>query len=129
MGCPWWLSGQNMNAGRMAEWDGFTPLTAQDEQMFAMKDRTKVVPEGERNVADVPPMMRGRASQPNPLWHSLALRPSGVQAKLVVSQPADPAEQEADQVADHVMRSATSRPGHRISVGASPSNECSDCEE
>lgn len=41
----------------------------------------------------------------------LALRPSGVQAKLTVSQPDDPFEQEADQVADRVMR------------------KCSGCEE
>ena len=40
----------------------------------------------------------------SPTWQMLALRPGGVQAKLTVSQPDDPFEQEADQVADRVMR-------------------------
>ena len=96
--------------------------------MYATQMKAKAIPEGQHGVADVPPV-RGRVSKPNPLGRSLALRPSGVQATLVVSQPADPGEQEADEVADRVMRSATSRPGHRISAGASPSPECGDCQE
>jgi len=40
----------------------------------------------------------------SPTWQMLAMRPGGVQAKLTVSQPDDPFEQEADRVADRVMR-------------------------
>lgn len=42
----------------------------------------------------------------NSLWQSLALRPLQLQPKLSVSEPRDPYEQEADRVADRVMRSA-----------------------
>lgn len=40
----------------------------------------------------------------NPIWQSLALRPLAIQPKLSVSQPDDPFEQEADRVAERVMR-------------------------
>jgi hypothetical protein len=40
----------------------------------------------------------------NPVWQSLALRPFGIQPKLAISQPNDPYEQEADRVAERVMR-------------------------
>jgi Domain of unknown function (DUF4157)/Calpain family cysteine protease len=48
----------------------------------------------------------GKAPRKNSAWESLAMRPVGVQAKLTISQPGDAYEQEADQVADHVMRSS-----------------------
>ncbi len=44
------------------------------------------------------------APEPNSIWQSLALRPAAIQPKLNVSQPGDPYEQEADQVADQVTR-------------------------
>jgi len=45
----------------------------------------------------------------NPLWQSLALGPTAIQAKLAISQPDDPYEQEADRVADRkVVLSACS---------------------
>lgn len=47
------------------------------------------------------------ATEPNPLWQSLATR---AQAKLKVSAPDDPAEQEADRVAEQVMRSPETSP-------------------
>lgn len=50
----------------------------------------------------------GRARQVipkiNPLWQSLALRPAFIQPKLTISQPSDSYEQEADHIADRVMR-------------------------
>src|SRR5205823_155513 len=42
--------------------------------------------------------------QSNPVWQTLALGPLGVQTKLTVSQPDDPYEREADQIADRVIR-------------------------
>lgn len=42
--------------------------------------------------------------KPNPEWQSLALRTTAIQPKLTVSQPGDPYEQEADRVAEQVMR-------------------------
>ncbi|HET9712273.1 MAG TPA: DUF4157 domain-containing protein, partial [Pyrinomonadaceae bacterium] len=55
-------------------------------------------------------------SDSSPTWQMLAMRPGGVQAKLTVSQPGDPFEQEADQVADRVMRMEVQR-------------KCTGCEE
>jgi hypothetical protein len=70
----------------------------------------------------------------NPVWQSLALRTIGTQPKLTVSQPSDPYEQEADQIADRVMRMAAPQ-----STGSQPSfsawtlpqiqRKCDHCEE
>jgi hypothetical protein len=51
------------------------------------------------------------SSENNPLWQSLALNSSGIHPKLTVGQADDPHEQEADQVADRVMRMETRQPG------------------
>lgn len=40
----------------------------------------------------------------NSLWQSLALRPLTIQPKLTINQPGDAYEQEADRVAEQVMR-------------------------
>src|SRR6185295_16965699 len=63
------------------------------------------------------------ASEPesSPTWQMLALRPGGVQAKLTVSQPDDPFEQEADRVADRVMR--------MDAPGVTVQRMCAGCEE
>jgi peptidoglycan/xylan/chitin deacetylase (PgdA/CDA1 family) len=50
---------------------------------------------------------RESAAKPNPLWQSLALRSVAIQPKLRVSQSGDPYEQEADRVADQVVRTTT----------------------
>lgn len=55
----------------------------------------------------------------NPHWQSIALDFKGNQTKLSVSKPGDAHEQEADQVADQVMRSAT--PNSKL--GRNSSNE------
>jgi outer membrane protein OmpA-like peptidoglycan-associated protein len=45
----------------------------------------------------------------NSVWHSLSLGGLHAQAKLAVSAPQDPSEQEADLVADQVMRMSAQR--------------------
>ena len=45
----------------------------------------------------------------NPIWQSLALRPSAIQAKLSISQPGDTYEREADHIADQIMRMPPAR--------------------
>ena len=40
----------------------------------------------------------------NPVWHQLATSVPGVQAKLKIGSPGDKYEQEADRVAEQVMR-------------------------
>jgi hypothetical protein len=58
------------------------------------------------------------------------LRGRGIQAKLTVSQPSDPAEREADQVADHVMRAPAA--GYSISAPcscAAGGETCQECEQ
>lgn len=51
-----------------------------------------------------------KSQQGNPAWQTLALRPAAVQTKLEVSQPGDAYEQQADRVAEHVMRQSTTQP-------------------
>lgn len=60
------------------------------------------------------------AAKSNPVWQTLAMRPLSLQAKLKVSQPGDAAEQEADQVAEQVMRQSGEAKVQRM---------CSACEE
>lgn len=74
------------------------------------------------------------ASQHNPLWQSLAQRPVAIQPKLNVRQPEDPQEQEADQVADQVMRMATAPVGDsNLSFSSAAAlkvqRKCDECEE
>jgi len=73
-------------------------------------------------------------AKPNPLWQSLALRPDAIQRKLIVSQPDDPYEREADHMADRVVRMATPSGIHdKLSVSSDASlkaqRKCAPCEE
>ena len=64
---------------------------------------------GETSSDREPPEARPaalRAEKSNPVWQSLAARPVSLQFKLKVSQPGDAYEEEADEVADQVMRMA-----------------------
>src|ERR1041384_3638577 len=63
------------------------------------------------------------ASEPesSATWQMLAMRPTDVQAKLTISQPDDPFEQEADRVADRVMRMED--------PGVTVQRKCDGCEE
>src|SRR5438477_3536275 len=67
---------------------------------------------GDQSMVKPPPLS-------NPLWRSIALR-TGTQAKLTVSQPNDPYEQEADRIADHVMQAAESPAGQTSAEDRSP---------
>lgn len=64
------------------------------------------------------------AAKSNPVWQTLAMRPHSLQTKLKVSQPGDAAEQEADHVAEQVMRMKVTG-----STGNTVQRMCSACEE
>lgn len=74
--------------------------------MFATQTnkKTKTVAEKKPQRADA--AMAKDSPEPNPVWQSLALSPLSIQRKLAISQPDDPYEQEADDIAEHVMRIA-----------------------
>ncbi|HXU46557.1 MAG TPA: hypothetical protein VN783_13600, partial [Thermoanaerobaculia bacterium] len=66
---------------------------------------------------------------PGPLWHRLATSAGPLQAKLAVNTPGDAHEQEADRVADQVLRMPDpAAPGF---TPAPPAIQrlCSHCEE
>src|SRR6266849_4186015 len=70
----------------------------------------------------------------NALWQSLALRPSAIQPKLAISQPADAYEQEADQIADRVMRmdashSSSTKPSVSSNASLTAQRNCGRCGE
>jgi hypothetical protein len=69
----------------------------------------------------------------NPLWQSLALGPTAIQRKLAVSQPGDAYEQEADRIAERVMRMANTATQDEMSFSRNTSTtvqrKCGECEE
>ena len=72
------------------------------------------------------------APQSNPVWQSLALRPVATRPKLTVGQPGAHDEQEADHVADRVMRMAPPASGNfKFSVSSDTSlkvqRKCTQC--
>jgi Domain of unknown function (DUF4157) len=87
-----------------------------------------------------------RQAEINPVWHNLALQsltrafpgaagePPPIQAKLTISQPNDPAEIEADHVADKVMRMPVGEANpvivkrHHISKPDKIHTKCAECE-
>jgi uncharacterized protein DUF4157 len=76
------------------------------------RDKNKTPVEAKAQRSNSSPHGKAGPDQ-NPVWQSLALRPSAIQAKLAISQPDDPYEQEADRVADRVMRMASHPAGGR----------------
>src|SRR6267143_6716119 len=75
------------------------------------------------------PVVRGASARPavaNPLWQLLA---TGVQAKLAVSAPEDPAEAEADRVADRVMRMPDPAVQRKCAGCSDADSPCPTCEE
>jgi hypothetical protein len=52
-----------------------------------------------------------------------------IQAKLTVSSPGDPEEQEADQVADHIMRAPAGFPAASPCSCAAGGEMCEECEQ
>lgn len=81
------------------------------------------------------PAVQKEAMQPNSVWQSLALTTHGcVQAKLAVNQPGDRYEQEADRIADRVMRMPANRreDDDHILTSTAPTmtqRKCASCEE
>src|SRR5712692_9876434 len=73
--------------------------------MFAnhANNKTKTPAEGKSKRTDSAPGGKDAALL-NPVWQSLARRLGSIQPKLTVSQPDDPYERDADQIADRVMR-------------------------
>lgn len=65
------------------------------------RDQAKTAAQGKLRQNDSAPD-RKDGPQHNPRWQSLAMRPVFIQAKLSVSQPNDPHEQEADRIAERV---------------------------
>ena len=70
----------------------------------------------------------------SPMWQLLAMRPASIQAKLTISQPGDPYEQEADNVADRVMRMEVSaatgnKPRFNSPIDEIVQRKCDECEE
>ncbi|HEV7374854.1 MAG TPA: DUF4157 domain-containing protein [Pyrinomonadaceae bacterium] len=81
-----------------------------------------------------PALNKKTASQINPIWQTLVLNSASLQPKLAISQPNDPSEQEADRIADRVMRMTLPRPnGSELSISADASLQaqraCGQCKE
>ncbi len=74
-----------------------------NQSMLAAKQTESKTSEANAKRA-VPARSGHDVLQTNPTWQALALGPLSVQTKLTVSQPDDPYEREADQIADRVMR-------------------------
>lgn len=80
------------------------------------------------------PLNKKPSPQINPVWQTLALNSTSIQPKLAISQPTDPSEQEADQVADRVMRMATlsssdSRPSLSPYIFGGAQRKAASCPE
>lgn len=72
--------------------------------MFSNHDHADVEPPAEKpRRVDSAPAEKSVHEQ-NPVWQSLALRPITIQPKLTINQPGDPYEQEADRIAERVVR-------------------------
>ena len=81
---------------------------ANDQRMLAAKQTESKTSEANAKRA-TPADGEHDVLQTNPAWQALALGPLGVQTMLAVSQPDDPYEREADQIAERVMRMPVER--------------------
>lgn len=110
-------------------------LTDETSQMFRNHYQADIKRPAEKAPAVESPSHKKLDHKQNPIWQSLATAPNGIQPKLAVSQPNDPHEQEADRVAESIMRSAAP-PQHDdiLSIGNRPpklqrmGNECEEEE-
>jgi hypothetical protein len=97
------------------------------------RNQTSTTPEEKAKRADSARDGKARAPEHNAVWQSLALRPASIQPKLSVSQPGDMDEQEADRVADQVMRMPAPSNAHALPISTVSSGhaqrKCSGCEE
>lgn len=95
------------------------------EQKDVARKRTELLPEGHQRT----PL----PSSHNPVWDAVATSshaagPSRVQAKLAISQPGDPYEQEADRVADQVMRMPEPTVQRKCAACGGGNEPCPKCE-
>ena len=97
--------------------------------MFAAHDQKQSKGSAAKTARKAEPSPAGNAAAEfNGYWQSLALSTSGIQPKLSVSQPNDPSEQEADRVADRVMRMTPDSPTlHDGSFQVQ--RKCAGCED
>lgn len=92
--------------------------------MLAARSREAVKPPAQKEKVE----SLGKRPEFNSFWCQLVTR-SSIQSKLAVSQPGDPYEQEADQMADQVMRTsapALQRTCATCETGGAP---CPKCDE
>ena len=110
----------------------FSTLASQDEQDGGTR-KTMTAREASRgaswNFSMTPLRPLGRPSRPRPPSPlATTARPGAMQAKLIVGQANDPLENEADRVANQVMR----MPDPALSIAPTPvqlSRKCAACEE
>lgn len=72
--------------------------------MFAVRNQSSATKSAESESERATAPGSKESPEPNPIWQSLAQGSSAIQTKLAVSQPGDPLEREADQIAARVMR-------------------------
>jgi hypothetical protein len=102
--------------------------------MFAVRNESQAKKSADNKSERTTAPGSDKLSETNPLWQSLVLRPAAIQPKLAVSQPGDPYEQEADRVADQVMRMVTPPAGApNLAISSLTSQraqrKCNQCKE
>ncbi len=97
--------------------------------MLAVHSHKPTKPTASETAGHAKPGKEGGGSVPvNPLWLQLATH-TPIQAKLAVSQPNDPYEQEADRVADRVLRMPTQALQRACATCAAGGSPCPTCED
>lgn len=91
--------------------------------MIGSPSHTPPAPAGSAPAAE--PARSRTATPPNRVWSRLATAHGPLQAKLEVNTPGDAHEQQADQVADQVLR----MPDPDAAAPSPVQRMCSDCEE
>ena len=93
--------------------------------MLTTKDRQPASKNGGQEPAAAL-RVRGVSLQPGALWTQMAMR---AQAKLDVSVADDPAEREADRVAERVLRTPQAGPRGTCAACSSGTTRCAKCDE
>jgi len=95
---------------------------------FAVKQKQKVLTRAKPSTAFSPASPNHQQTQIQNI-----LRSTGAQAKLTIGQPGDKYEQEADRVADQVMRMSDADVAQRVETGTVQPMQiqrmCSECEK
>src|ERR1051325_11274047 len=95
--------------------------------MFEQARKPDLADRAETQSASARAAQRGDSAQPAAWTRALDTLP--LQAKLTINQPGDMYEQQADQVAEQVMRMPESRVQRTCACGgiAGPDGECAAC--